>query len=103
MVARRLEAAGEIVLPLCRLRRAMAEDGRNDIGVSSVVGRIVAPGPTIVPGFARRKTCKKPDQGGEGVAVAADIDLVQLGGRHAGDVPARLASMRPAWMLMRRR
>src|SRR6516162_9261407 len=37
MVARRLEAAGEIVLPLCHLRRAMAEDGRNDIDVAGRV------------------------------------------------------------------
>ena len=26
-----------------------------------------SPGPTIVPGFARREACEKPDQGGEGL------------------------------------
>jgi hypothetical protein len=43
------------------------------------------------------------DLGEAAVAVAADVDLVQMGGRHAGDVPARRTSLRPAWMLMRRR
>ena len=31
------------------------------------MGRIVGPGPTIVPGFARREACEKPDQGDKGL------------------------------------
>jgi hypothetical protein len=37
------------------------------------VGRIVAPGPTIVPGFARRKTCEEPDQGDEGLRLVEHL------------------------------
>ena len=40
---------------------------RETLDLGGVVGRIVAPGPTIVPGFARRKTRKKPDQADEGL------------------------------------
>src|SRR5262249_7002287 len=39
MVARGFAAADQIVLPLCRLRRAMAEDGRNDLDVAGRVDR----------------------------------------------------------------
>jgi hypothetical protein len=39
MVARRLAAVGQIVMLLRRLRRAMAEDGRNAIDVSGRVDR----------------------------------------------------------------
>src|SRR5215471_5224618 len=39
MVARGFATADEIVLPLCRLRRAMAEDGRNDLDVAGRIDR----------------------------------------------------------------
>ena len=42
------------------------------------MGRIVAPGPTIVPGFARRKTCEEPDQGDEGLRRVEHL-LVRAG------------------------
>ena len=77
----------------------MAEDGRNDIGVSSVVGRIVAPCPTIVPGSARRKACEKPDQGDEGLRLVEHlldraVVLVDFGLAGLGEVAGSLEASR---------
>ena len=33
----------------------------------------MAPGPTIVPGFARRKACEKPDQADEGLRLVKHL------------------------------
>jgi hypothetical protein len=74
---------------------------RHLIGDRRRLGRYVER--NLGSGLGRRLRLLALGLDSQGVVVTAAVDLVQLGGCHAGDVPARLASLRPAWMLMRRR